>query len=139
MGILLTCGSLATLFSGNVTNVLPRYIKTYNSVSTKNTSFVTRETTRYFWTAYKSGELCQLKEILDNKWNYLYIKKMFTYSSYKPDTGALYHKMDTSILSPHHSLLNKALHVEFHVLLPIFFVVFFIVKNCSIFNRLWFA
>lgn len=50
---------------------------------------------------------------------------MFTFSSYKPDTGALYHKMDTLILSPHHSLLNKALHEEFHVLLPICFVVFY--------------
>lgn len=49
---------------------------------------------------------------------------MFTFSSYKPDTGALYHKIDTLVLSPHHSLLNKALHVEFHVLLPIFFVDF---------------
>lgn len=56
---------------------------------------------------------------------------MFTFSSHKPDTGALYHKMDTLILSPHHSLLNKALREEFHVLLPIFFVV---LHNAEAFN-----
>lgn len=62
---------------------------------------------------------------------------MFTFSSYKPDTGALYHKMDTLILSPHHSLLNKALHEEFHVLFQLKIVQYstdFGLHNAEAFN-----